>query len=122
MKSKKVFTPVQQSWVFRVPANATGERFIHQLKTYMNDDSYSVKRRYTGPRHNKNAAFTRKEDAISVRLYVIAKGDNGERTTLSPDSLSSIRDLAIENLRLKRKLENLETGLEEIQMSTARIN
>ena len=103
--AKKTFKPAKQSWILRVPANATGDRFIHQFKSYMNDDSYSVNRRYTGPRHHKNAAFTRKEDAISVRLYVNAKGENGERVVPSPYSTST---LIIENMMLKRKLKTLE--------------
>ena len=47
-KAKKTFTPAKQNFLLRVPANATGDRFIHQLKTYMNGDSYSIKKRYTG--------------------------------------------------------------------------
>ena len=107
-KSKKTFTPAKQNWVLRVPANATGDRFIHQFKSYMNDDSYSVNRRYTGPRHHKNAAFTRKEDAISVRLYVNAKGENGESTTLSPHSVENASSLVLENMMLRRKLRAIE--------------
>ena len=111
-KSKKTITPAKQNWVLRVPANATGDRFIHQFKSYMNDDSYSVKRRYTGPRHNKSAAFTRKEDAISVRLYVDAKGRNGERNTFSPHSVNNMSDLVLENMMLKRKLNSIERTLD----------
>ena len=110
-KLKKTFTPSKQNWVLRVPANATGDRFIHQFKSYMNDDSYSVKRRYTGPRHNKSAAFTRKEDAISVRLYVDTKGNNGERNTVSPHSIPNVSSLVLENMQLKRKLNAIEQTL-----------
>ena len=110
-KSKKTFTPAKQNWVLRVPANATGDRFIHQLKTYMNSDSYSVNRRYTGPRHHKNAAFTRKEDAISVRLYLNAKGNNGEKNNISPHSLDSFAELAMENIELRRRLNDVERAI-----------
>ena len=107
-KAKKTFTPAKQNFLLRVPANATGDRFIHQLKTYMNGDSYSIKKRYTGTRHSKNAGHTRKVDAISVRLYVNAKGDNGERNILSPHSLIAVSGLMAENFELRRKLNSIQ--------------
>ena len=77
----------------------------------MNRDSYSVNHRYTGPRHHKKAPHTRKEDAISVRLYLNAKGNNGEKTTVSPHKANIINDLAMENIELRRRLNDVERAI-----------
>ena len=74
----------QERWVLRVPARRKGERFIEQMREYLNKDSYTITKRYTGPRPYRNAPSTRREDAISIRLYV--EGKTSEETQLREDN------------------------------------
>ena len=64
IKNKKI-----EKFLMRVPMTLEGERFVEDLKRYLNKDTYKVITRYTGKRPNKYSAHTRKKDATSLRIY-----------------------------------------------------
>jgi len=64
----------QERWMMRVPATPRGEKFLTELKRYMNRDSYKVLRVYSGPRPKGTSPYsTLKENATSTRIYIDSK-------------------------------------------------
>jgi len=103
-------TPVKkEGWVLRVPANKTGERFVSQMKKYLNTDSYSIKQRYTGPRLHSRSHSTRREDATSIRLYINTKGANGNKVAFTPETFDTLHKQAAEHGSMSRALYQIRS-------------
>ena len=104
----------KEGWVLRVPATVAGEKFISQMQTYLNTDSYSLRRRYTGPRPTNETAHTLKKDAKSIRLYLRIKGTVHNQTLASPDildTLDSFYEQRKENLSMASTLGKIRNAL-----------
>ena len=101
----------KEGWVLRVPATVAGEKFISQLNTYLNTDSYALRRRYTGPRPTNETAHTLKKDAKSIRLYLRIKGGTHNQTLASPYILDTFDEQRRENFRMAGTLGKIRNAL-----------
>ena len=64
----------QEKLMFRVPNTKEGRHDLHRIKKSLNNDSYSIWTKYTGPRPKGTPqASTLKENATSIRVYVDSK-------------------------------------------------
>ena len=62
--------------VFRVPPGTEGEQWLKQMGKYLNKESYSVRRKFTGARPKGTSQLsTLKENAHSIRIYITEKVD-----------------------------------------------
>ena len=105
----------QERWTLRVPATQQGEKFITQLKRYLNKDSYKVSKMYTGPRPKGTSPYaTRKENATSIRIYVDSKReeDNPLRTIEYGRSIQKYQD--------DKRIEDVTQLLNEAQRRLTR--
>jgi len=98
----------QERWVLRIPSNSEGEQFFKKMKKYLNKDTYKVSKMYTGPRPKGTSPYaTRKENAVSVRLYIDPKIPNNQ--------LPIWIDVMRENANLKMRLDHLHVELTKAQ-------
>ena len=67
----------QNTFVLRIPNTEEGRAFRKQMKSYLNNSSYALDYKATGPRQVGNAGRkninTAMKDASSVRVYIISK-------------------------------------------------
>jgi len=68
----------QNTFLMRIPNTKAGQRFYAQFRKYLNNSSYGVDRKATGPRPN-GEFNTKMESATSVRVYLQAKTPEGLR-------------------------------------------
>jgi hypothetical protein len=68
----------QNTFLMRIPNTKAGQRFYAQFRKYLNNSSYGVDRKATGPRPN-GEFNTKMESATSVRVYLQAKTSEGLR-------------------------------------------
>jgi len=121
----------QERWVFRLPSNEEGDKFLKDMHKYLNKDSYKVSRKFTGPRPwGTNPASTLKANATSVRVYVDSKRANDN---INPyEYIQRGREIersqqALKNARIattaESSLDNLRTRLAavETELITMRI-
>ena len=110
---RKADKPVtkKEGWVLRVPATVAGEKFISQMQTYLNSDSYSIRRRYTGPRPTNQTAHTLKKDAKSIRLYLRIKGENHTEDVGNPLLLDTFDEQRKENVQMATTLGKIRNAL-----------
>ena len=101
----------KEGWVLRVPATVAGEKFISQMQTYLNSDSYSIRRRYTGPRPTNETAHTLKKDAKSIRLYLRIKGENHTEDVGNPLLLDTFDEQRKENFQMANTLGKIRNAL-----------
>ena len=86
----------RERWAFRLPSNGEGEKFLKQMRKYLNKNTYKLSKMYTGPRPNGTSPYTtRKENATSVRVYIDTQEDH---------VATGYERLLQENLDLRRKL------------------
>ena len=73
---------MKEKWVLRVPKTVGGDTFIRLFKQYLNTDTYTVIKRYTGKRpKGTSQVSTKAENATSTRLYIEEK----QRSYWPPD-------------------------------------
>jgi len=64
----------QEKLMFRVPNTKEGRHDLHRIKQSLNNDSYSIWTKFTGPRpQGTPQGSTLKENATSIRVYVDSK-------------------------------------------------
>ena len=98
----------QERWVLRIPSNREGDRFLAQIRKYLNTDTYKLSKHYTGPRPKGTSPYsTTKENATSVRLYVDSKVPNNQ--------LPMWVSVNQENANLKMRLDYAKNELAKLK-------
>ena len=101
-----------ETFLMRIPADLHGERFVEDLKRYLNKDTYNIKVRYTGKRKNPSAGHTRKSDATSMRIYIT------ENNPVSDDRVHRLATTNMEFINDMRTITNIATrSLSNINVS-----
>ena len=89
----------KDKYIARVPATEEGEDFIKDFKKYVNKDTYSVRKRFSG-KAAPGGAHVREIDAKSIRLYLDEDTTNYYTNGYySNDKLQK----EVEDLRVKNK-------------------
>ena len=86
------------SYVLKVPANEEGEQWLKQMRKYLNKESYSVRRKFSGSRPKGTPQqSTLKENAHSIRVYITEtdgfKANNPLTVAINKGKVDRIRKL-----------------------------
>ena len=110
----------KDKYIARVPATEEGEDFIKDFKKYVNSDTYSVRKRFSG-KAAPGGAHVREIDAKSIRLYLDEDSTNYYTNGFySTDKLQKeVEDLRVKNKNLtanaNKQLKSLK--IYEIQLA-----
>jgi len=93
----------KDKYIARVPATERGEEFIKAFKEFVNKDTYTVRKRFSG-KTAPGETHVREEDANSIRLYLEEDGTNYYTDFIADDKVQK----EVQELRLKNK--NLQSN------------
>ena len=109
----------KDKYIARVPATEEGEDFIKAFKKFVNKDTYSVRKRFSG-KAAPGGAHVREIDAKSIRLYLDEDSTNYYNNFYANDKLQKeVEDLRVKNKNLtanaNKQLKSLK--IYEIQLA-----